>query len=143
MRANQSRPGDEGGGARDRGGRLELFFYERRGDRYYLRLTGLAVGLIVGLTAVSIAAIIFIFLFRGSRGGVDNVNINVVAPSPSPPPANTPLIKMPPPPSPPKVYHPQPVVAPTPPNPPAPGANANGRPGPTSTPRHDASKPPP
>jgi hypothetical protein len=140
MRANQSRPGESGG---NRGSRFELFFYERRGDHYHLRLTGLAVILISGLVAVSIIAILLIFLFRNSRGDLDNVNINVVTPPASPLPANTSLIKQPPLPSPPKVNRPQPVVVPTPLNLPTPDANANARPGATPTPRLDALKPPP
>lgn len=140
MRANQSRPSESGGNS---GGRFELFFWERRGDRYHVRLTGLAVILIAGLVAVSIVAILLFYLFRSSGGTLDNVNVNVVTPPASSIPANSPLIKQLPPPSPPKVNRPQQVVVPTPSNLPTPDTNVNARQRPTTTPRLDASKPPP
>lgn len=143
MGANKSRPENEAGPP-SRGGRLELFYYERRGDHYYLRLTLLAVILIAGLTVISIAAVLILFVLRGSRSASENVEINVITPSASPFSANKPLIKqVPPPPSPPKVNQPQPVVIPTPSLPRTPDKNANVRSGVSSTPQHDASKPPP
>jgi hypothetical protein len=143
MRANESRPETEGNGPPSRGGRLEMFYYERRGDRYYLRLTPLAVILIAGLTVISIAAVLVIFVLRGSRGASENVNVNVITPSASPFSANKPLIKQAPTPlSPPKVSQPQPVVIPTPSLIPTPAENANVPLGATPTPRHGASKPP-
>jgi hypothetical protein len=142
MGANKSRPENEAGPP-SRGGRLELFYYERRGDRYYLRLTPLAVILIAGLTVISIAAVLVIFVLRGSRGASENVNVNVIMPSVSPFSANKPIIKQaPPPPSPSKVNRPQPVAVPTPLLPQTPDKNANVPSGATPTPQYDASKPP-
>jgi hypothetical protein len=143
MRANKSHSDEAGGGPRDHGGRLELFFYEQRGNRYYLRLTRLAVILIAGLTAVSIAAIVIIFLAGSSQNYLENVNINMAAPPGTPLSVNKPLIKQAPPPSPPKVIRPQPVVIPTPSATPTPERNVNVRPEAAPTPRRDASKPPP
>lgn len=142
MGANKSSPENEAGPT-GRGGRLELFYYERRGDRYYLRLTPLAVILIAGLTVISIAAVLIIFLLGGSRSASENVNIDVSTPSASPFSANKPIIKQAtPPPSPPKVNQPQSVIVPAPSLPQTPGKNANVPSGATPTPQYNASKPP-
>ena len=68
------------------GRRLELFHYERietaSGPRYVLRLTRLAVLLIVGLTAVAMAAIIVLFL-SGRSSLRTPARIELKAPEPS------------------------------------------------------------
>lgn len=85
------------------GRRLDLFFYElvetpSGGERYYLRLTGLAVLLILGLTVAAMAGIIVIFLTGQSQGTPArieltvpestplNLNEQVIKPMPPPPP---------------------------------------------------------
>ena len=58
-----------------RGGRFELFFYERVGTRYYLRFTRLALALVVCLTVVPAVAIFALFLTQ-SYTDLENANIN-------------------------------------------------------------------
>ena len=80
-----------------RGGRFEVFFYERVGNLYYLRFTRLALVLVLCLTVIPAAAIFTLF-FTQSRADLDNVNVNIrVAPRE---PSNYPrqLIQPPPPP---------------------------------------------
>ncbi len=89
------------------GRRLELFHRELvetpSGPRYYLRVTRLAVLLIVGLTAVAMAAIIFLFLSGRSSLRTParielkpppepsvNINSQVIKPMPPPPRRPTP-----------------------------------------------------
>ena len=55
---------------------LELWFYEKRGSRYYLRLTGFAVALIFGLTAISILALLAFFFYQSNRP-MKEINLNI------------------------------------------------------------------
>jgi hypothetical protein len=69
------------------GRRLELFYAARvetsTGPRYQLRLTRLALVLIVGLTAVSMAAIVILFL-SGRSSLRTPARIELKAPEPNP-----------------------------------------------------------
>lgn len=118
-----------------RGGRYELFFYERVGTRYYLRFTRLALVIIVCLTAVPIAAIFVLFLTQ-SHADLKNVNIDVRAPERAP--GTYPQLIQPPPPAalptPSKAGRSPRAGAPTRQAPAAPGQNANAPPTPTPTP---------
>lgn len=84
-------------GPRSEAGSYDLWFYQKRGDRYFLRLTGLGVALIVIPTLLSIALIIF-FYVRQINEPAPTANIEI-----TPRPASTPmgpLIHLPPPPPP-------------------------------------------
>lgn len=79
------------------GRRLELFYHERietasGPPRYYLRLTRLAVLLIVGLMAVAMAAIVFLFL-SGRSSLRTPARIELKAPEPTPFNVNSQVIK--------------------------------------------------
>jgi hypothetical protein len=139
---------EPGGRSRSRGGRFELFFYERVGERYYLRFTRLALILVVCLTVVPCVAILALY-YKQSRAAPEDVNINVgVRPRP---PANYGTIVVPPP-----VAMPPPVVMPSPPKvsrsprggeparqtPATPGSNANTTLTPTPTPSPTPPRPP-
>jgi len=127
--------------------KLALFFYERKGSRYYLRLTPLAVILIVGLTAVSLAAILIMFLINSRRDPSKDLNLNIVMPSPSPRSPNNPVIRQAPPAAPlPQVYRPSQSNMPaTPRLSPIPGtsANDNEQVVPQQTPSPQPTNPPP
>jgi hypothetical protein len=58
---------------------FELFYYERRGSRYYLRMTRVALLLVVGLTLISIAGLLILFFVQRSDG-VTDVNVNISTP---------------------------------------------------------------
>src|SRR5947209_4405465 len=83
---------------------LDLWFYEQRGSRYYLRLTRLGLAVIVVPTVLSLIALIVIFFFYRINAPIENPDINInVQPTPSYS-TNRSLIKpAPPPPSPPQV----------------------------------------
>lgn len=98
---------------------LDLWFYEKRGSRYYLRLTRLAVALILIPSVLTIVAIVAIFFYQVNRP-MEEPNINI---SMQPGPAVSPqtLIKKPPPPPPlppvrrsPNINASNQLVAPTP-----------------------------
>ena len=55
---------------------LDLWFYQKRGSRYYLRLTGFAVALIFGLTLISIVSLL-IFFFYQSNPPMEKINVNI------------------------------------------------------------------
>jgi hypothetical protein len=83
---------------------FDLVYFERVGERTTLRFTRLAVALILGLTLISVVAILAIFLTRSRPDGLGNVNVNIAAPAVSPYSTNKPIIQRPPPQSsPPKV----------------------------------------
>ena len=125
-----------------RGSRLELFFYERVGTRYYLRFTNLSLALVVFLTVIPCVVILALY-FKQSRADLDNVNINVrVEPQP---PANYGTIVMPPPPAmptPPKAGRNLRGGAPAREATAAPGVNANTTLTPSPTPSPTPPKPP-
>lgn len=120
-----------------------LFFFETVNGRSYMRLTRLAVILIVGLTVVSIISILLIFLFSSQPSTSKPVNVNVSVPSPSPYVPKKPILRPPPPqPQPPKVA--QPVYSmPTPSNTPLLYKNYNGQAIPKLNPQSPPSESPP
>jgi hypothetical protein len=65
----QDKPSDRG----RRHDRFELYFYEKVGDRYYLRITRFSLYLMIGLAAVGMPFL----LLMDSRSGVDNVNVQI------------------------------------------------------------------
>lgn len=69
--------------SRHHGGRFELFFYEQIGTRYYLRVTRLALVLIVCLTVIPLLAISALFYTR-RHVDLENVNVNITVPPPAP-----------------------------------------------------------
>jgi hypothetical protein len=91
------------------GGRFDLFYYERVGERLYLHLTPLAAALVIGLTLLSIAAITFFYFYNlGRTRRTTDVNIRVADPPAAPATQNTIIVPAKP--------VPQPrVVTPTPP----------------------------
>jgi hypothetical protein len=98
----------EGGHGRS-GGRFDLFYYERVGERYYLRLTPLAAALVIGLTLLSIAGIVLFYFYNSGRARRPiDVNIRVADPPAVPATQSTIIVPAKPPPQPPR------VVAPTP-----------------------------
>lgn len=89
------------------GGRFDLFYYERVGERFYLRLTPLAAGLVIGLTLLSMAAIaIFYFYNSGRTRRATDVNIRVAEPPATPATQHTIIVPAKPPPQPPRVVAP-------------------------------------
>lgn len=81
--------------------KIGLFYYERVGSRYYLRFTRLTVMLVVGLTVISIAALLVFFL-SNHRNPPKEVNVTITIPESSPnPPTQT-------------IIQPAPVRQPTP-----------------------------
>lgn len=120
--------------SRHRGGRFELFFYERVGTRYYLRFTRLALVLIICLTVIPVVAIFALFLTQ-SHADLKNVNIDVRVPERAP--GNYPQLIQPPPsalPTPPRAGKSPRGSNTTRQTPTAPGPNANAQPTPTPTP---------
>jgi len=128
-----------------RGGRFELFFYERVGTRYYLRFTRLALLLVVCLTVIPMVAICALF-FTESHADLENVNINIRSQSQQAPGNDVRLIiQQPPPapmPTPPKAGRSQRGGEPTRQTPATPGVNANALPTPSPTPSPTPPKPP-
>lgn len=106
------------------GGCFDLFYYERVGERFYLRLTPLAAALVIGLTLLSIAGIaIFYFYKSGHIRRTPDVNIRVADPPATPAIQSTIIVPAKPLPQPPRVVTPTPrvlkdrrdqVVSPTP-----------------------------
>lgn len=104
---------------------LDLWFYEQRGSRYYLRLTRFAVALILVPVLLSMVAIVaFYFYKKSTPAKKPDININVSSAPASPPKT---LIKMAPQPTPPRVRNRQNVNANNPLIAPTPGRNANER----------------
>jgi hypothetical protein len=93
------------------GGRFDLFYYERVGERFYLRLTPLAAALVIGLTLLSIAAIaLFYFYNSGRTRSTPDVNIRVAGPPATPVTQSTIVVPAKPLPQPPRVITPTPRV---------------------------------
>lgn len=106
MRPRDQKPYGEGGHGRS-GGRFDLFYYERVGERFYLRLTPLAAALVIGLTLLSIAGIaIFYFYNSGRMRRMVDVNIRVADPPAAPASQNTIIVPAKPAPPPPRVITP-------------------------------------
>lgn len=86
------------------GSRFDLFFYERVGERFYLRLTPLAAALILGLTLLSIAGIVFLLFYNSGRARpMTDVNVRGADPPAATAPQNTIIIPARPTPRPPRV----------------------------------------
>lgn len=124
-----------------RGGRFELFYYERVdssvgsrvGSRYYLRFTRLALILVVCLTVIPCVAILTLY-YKQSRARPEDVNINIRV-APRAPDINPQLIRPAPPATPPpKVGIIPGVGEPARQTPTAPTKNANAPPTPSPTP---------
>lgn len=147
MGSDEQQTHEESIGTEQPHSKLALFFYERKGSRYYLRFTRLAVILIVGLTAVSLVAILIMFLINSRHDASEELNINIVTPSPSPRSPNNPVIKQAPASAPlPQVYRPSqsnmpasPALSPIP----GTGDNDNEQVAPQQTPSPQPSTPPP
>ena len=87
--------------------RFDLFYYERVGERFYLRLTPLAATLVLSLTLLSIAGIIFLFLYNSGRARpMTDVNIRVSEPPAVPAPQNPIIMPAKPAPRPPRAVTP-------------------------------------
>jgi hypothetical protein len=97
--------------------------------------------LIIGLTMVSIAALLAIFFLSGKNDAVKEVNVNVTTPAATPFSANTPVIRQAPPPSP-AVPIKQPNMPP-PPTVATPGGNKNKQSASKQTPQPLPSESPP
>jgi hypothetical protein len=83
---------------------IKQFFFETVGGRTYLRFMRLVVILIIGLTVISLASIIILFMLRSQPDNSVPVNVNII-PQPSTPytPDNPIIRKVPSRSSPPKV----------------------------------------
>jgi hypothetical protein len=113
--------------------RFDLFYYQRVGERFYLRLTPLAAGLILGLPLLSVAGLIFLFVYNfHNQVSADDVNIQIRTPPAASTPLNT-IIQ------PPKPAPPFPRV--TPPAPPSPVESKERRVSPTPQPGTTSSTP--
>lgn len=109
MRPRDHRPYAEIGPCRN-GGRFDLFYYEKVGERFYLRLTPLAAGLLLGLTLLSVAGILLLFLYNSNKSrSADNVNVQITTPPAAPTPLNRIILPAKPAPSPPRVITPGPT----------------------------------
>ena len=74
-----------------RGRSLDLFFWQEEGGRYYLRFTGLGALLILGLTLVSLVAIVVLYVFYSQQ--IDEpTNVKIRLPE-SPTTIGTPIIR--------------------------------------------------
>ncbi len=125
MRPRDHRPYAESGPGRN-GGRFDLFYYEKVGERFYLRLTPLAAGLLLGLTLLSVAGILLLFLYNSNKSRpADNVNVQITTPPAAPTPLNPIILPAKPAPSPPRVITPAP---------PSPAGNGSPRVSPTPQP---------
>lgn len=82
--------------------KLEFFYYEQVGSRYYLRFTLLTLFLIVGLTVLSLAMLLVFFFLSDHSSHLKEVNVNVTAPKSSPYPLSPIITRPTPQPSPPK-----------------------------------------
>jgi hypothetical protein len=126
-----------------RGGRFELFFWEKAETRYHLRFTRLALLLVVCLTVIPAAAIFAIF-FTQSRADLEDINVNIRTPPSAPSNYRSPIIQTQPPP-----MLPTPRVSRSPRGndpsrqaPAAPNINANAPLTPSPTPSPTPPKPP-
>ena len=124
-----------------RGGRFELFFYERVGTRYYLRFTRLALVFVVCLTVIPMLAIIVLFVTQ-SHADLENVNINIRFPPEVPGNDVRQIIQSPPMPTPPKAGRSQRGGDPARQTPAAPGLNTNAPPTLSPTPSPTPPRPP-
>ena len=104
---------------------FSMFYWEQDGNRYYLRFTPLAVLLVIGLTIVSLAAILIMFSVRSQHSASKETNVNIITTAPSPYSPDKPLIQQAPPQTPPSVRKPPVVTMPSPPTPPKTSNNAN------------------
>jgi hypothetical protein len=76
---------------------FSLFYFERKGERTYLRFTRLGVAVILLLTVVPLA-VLFIFLLVNSRATpASDVNTNIRVLPASPPSVDKPIIQKAPP----------------------------------------------
>lgn len=111
------------------------------GESSKVSIIRLVLVLIVGLTMISIAAMLAIFFLSGKNDAAKEVNVNVTTPPATPFSPNTPIIRQAPLPSPAK-----PVKQPSMPAPPAvrtPGSNTNEQTAPKQTPQPLPSESPP
>jgi hypothetical protein len=124
--------------------KFELFFFENvGGGRTYIRFTRLAVILIIGLTVVSLASILIIFMLRSQPSDAAPVNVNISVPPATPYSANTPIIRQPPPQSPPPIIKQPKYSMPVSPTPQMPSNSANEQIAPRQTPQSSPSESPP
>lgn len=85
---------------------LDLWFYEQRGSRYYLRLTRIGLAVMIVPTVLAVIAITALFFYRNSTPvEKPDININVQS-TPDYVPNRTLLKRAPPPPPPPQVRSP-------------------------------------
>jgi hypothetical protein len=105
--------------------KLELFYYEQVGSRYYLRITKLGLVLVLIFAVVPVIALLSIFLLNQSTP-MPNVDVTI-KPMPT---ANTsvyPTIHQPTPPPTPKAMRQPKAARPLPPTLPSPARNSNER----------------
>lgn len=109
MRPKNHYPFENGGRGRS-SNHFDLFYYEKVGERFYLRLTPLATALILGLTLLSIAGMAFLFFYNSGRARpMTDVNVRGANP-PAATPQNTIIMPAKPTPRPPRVVTPTPQV---------------------------------
>ncbi|HKC63539.1 MAG TPA: hypothetical protein VKB86_07870 [Pyrinomonadaceae bacterium] len=57
--------------------KYELFYFEKIGNRTYLRFTWLAVILILFITIIPFVVVLAIFLYNQSQNSLDQMNVNI------------------------------------------------------------------
>jgi hypothetical protein len=124
----------------NRSGYGSLFYFQREGQRSYLRFTPLGATIVVLIIVIPIIALLIIF-FINSRSPEPQVNTNITVPSATPFSANTPIIRKAPPPTSAKAV--KQSSTPTPPTVATQGNNPNERSVPKQTPQPSPSESPP
>lgn len=110
MRPKNHYPFENGGHDRS-SNRFDLFYYEKVGERFYLRLTPLATALILGLTLLSIAGMVFLFFYNSGRAlPMTDVNVRGANPPAAAVPQNTIIMPAKPTPRPPRAVTPTPQI---------------------------------
>lgn len=68
-------------------GRFDLFYYEREGDRYYLRFTRFALALFI-IFPLLVMLLLAVFFLSGSEHPIRDIDVTI-----KPPPAETPALR--------------------------------------------------
>ena len=123
-----------------RSGRNSFFYFQREGQRFYLRFTPLGTTVLVLIIVVPVIALLILF-YINSRSPEPQVNTNITVQPAAPFSVNTPIIRQAPPPSPAKAVK-QPRIPP-PPTITTPSNSANEQLAPKQTPQPRPSESPP
>ena len=139
MKPDEQATGNKGR-ARKRKIDLELYYYERVGDRYYFRITTFGLILVIGATILSLGIILFMNLIEPSPR---EFNTNITVPSTTPFSSNKSVIRQAPPPAPPPNIKQPKYSIPVPATSPTTAKNNNEQLTPNPSPRPSPPSPPP